>query len=136
MVQLQWNSGRSFVGICLKSVKFQMKLINSKNEKERDTSHASETSFDAHKLYSTGLNDKVCAIIFPNCLELLHLMLIFPTACAERFVSTVRLVKARPRNQLWQVTLENLLFIATETPKTGFTDSEYDYFVDELKKNK
>ena len=63
-------------------------------------------------------------------------MLIFPTACAERFVSTVRLVKARPRNQLWQVTLENLLFIATETPKTGFTDSEYDYFVDELKKNK
>ena len=95
-----------------------MKLINSKNEKERDTFHASETSFDAHKLYSTGLNDKVCAIIFPNCLELL------------------RLVKARPRNQLWQVTLENLLFIATETPKTGFTDSEYDYFVDELKKNK
>ena len=114
--------------------KFQMKLMNCKDEKE--TLCALEISFDAHKLYSPCLIDSACAIIFPNCLELLHLMLIFPTACAERFVSTVRLVKARPRNQLWQVTLENLLFIATETPKTGFTDSEYDYFVDELKKNK
>ena len=45
--------------------------------------------FDAHKLYSTCLNDKACAIIFPNCLKLLHLMLIFPlsTACVKRFFS-------------------------------------------------
>ena len=56
-------------------------------------------------------------------------MLIFPTACLKRFVSTMGLVKTRPRNQISQVTLENLLFIAKETPKTGFTDSEYDYFV-------
>ena len=69
--------------------KFQMNLMNCKNEKERDTLRASETSFDAHKLYSTCLNDKACAIIFPNCLKLLHLMLIFPlsTACVKRFFS-------------------------------------------------
>ena len=44
----------------------------------------------------------------------------------------MKLVKTRLRNQLSQVNLENLLFIATEAPKTGFTDSEYDFFVDEL----
>ena len=71
------------------------------------------------------------------CLKLLHLMLIFPlsTACVERFFSKMKLVKTRLRNQLSQVNLENLLFIATEAPKTGFTDSEYDFFFfDELKK--
>ena len=31
-----------------------------------------------------------------------------------------------------QVTLENLLFIATESPKDGFDDKLYEYFVDEL----
>ena len=77
--------------------KFQINLMNYKNKKERDTSSASETSFDAHKLYSTCLNDKACAIIFPNCLKLLHLMLIFPlsTACVERFYSKMKLVKTR-----------------------------------------
>ena len=78
--------------------------MNGKNEKERDDFRASETSLDAHKLYSTCLNDKACAIIFPNCLKLLHLMLIFPltTACVKR---------------LLQVTSENLLFIATKAPQ-------------------
>ena len=54
---------------------------------ERDTFHGSKTSFDVHKLHWTCLNDKACAITFPNCLKLLHLMLIFPlsTACVERF---------------------------------------------------
>ena len=63
-------------------------------------------------------------------------MLIFPlsTACVERFFSQMKLVKNRLQNQLPQVNLENLLFTATEATKTGFTDSEYDFFVDELKK--
>ena len=43
-----------------------MKLMNCKNKKERDIFCASETSFDAYKLYSTCLNDKTCATIFPN----------------------------------------------------------------------
>ena len=44
--------------------KFQMKLMNCKNEEERDTNHASETSFDTHKLYSTDLNDKACTLFY------------------------------------------------------------------------
>ena len=114
-----------------------MNLMNCKNEKEKNTFRASETSFYANKLYLTCLNDKACAIIFPNCLKLLRLLLIFPlsTACVERFFSKMKLVKTRLRNQLSQVNLENLLFIATESPKAGFTDSEYDFFVDELKNN-
>ena len=82
-----------------------------KNEKERGTFRASETSFDAHKLYSACLNDKACAIIFPNCLKLLHLMLIFPlsTACVKRFFLKMTIVKIRLQNQLSQVNLENLL---------------------------
>ena len=46
----------------------------------------------------------------------------------------MKFAKTRLRNQLSQVNLENLLFIATEAPKTGFIDSEYDIFVDERKK--
>ena len=120
----------------VKEEKFQMKLMNYKNEKESDTFHASETSFDAHKLSLTCLYDKACAIIFPNCLKLLHLMLIFPlsTACVKRFFSKLKLVKTWLWNQLSQMNLENLLFIATETPKTRFNNGEYDFFVDELKK--
>ena len=74
-----------------KEEKFQMNLMNCKNEKE-DTFRAPETSFDAHKLYSTCLNDKACAIIFPNCLKLLHLMLIFPLSIAfvKRFFSKMK----------------------------------------------
>ena len=104
-----------------------MKLMNCKNKKERDTFSASETSFDADKLYSTCLNDEACAIIFPNCLTLLHLMLIFPlsTACVKRFFSKMKLVKTQLQNHLSQVNLENLLFSATEAPKTGFADSRF-----------
>ena len=142
MVQLQLKSGWGFCKYMFEKreaeeEKFQMNLMNCKNEKERDTFRASETSFDAHKLYSTCLNDKACAIIFHNCLKQLHLMLIFPlsTARVERFFSKMKLVENRLRNQLSQVGLENLLLIATEAPKTGFTDSQYDFFVNELKKN-
>ena len=120
-----------------KEEKFLMNLMNCKNEKERDTFRASVTFFDAHKLYSTCLNDKACAIIFPNCLKLLRLMLIFPLSatCVRRFFSKMKLlVKTWLWNQLSQLNLENLLFIATEAPKTGLTDSKYDFFVDELKK--
>ena len=118
--------------------KFQMNLMNCKNKKDRclrDLFWCTQVIFNIPNIQIQ--HDKVCAIIFPNCLKLLHLMLIFPlsTACVERFFSKMKLVKTRLRNQLSQVNLENLLFIAPEAPKTGFTDREYDFFVDELKKN-
>ena len=63
--------------------KFQMKLMNCKNEKE--TLFVLQKPLDDHKLYSTCLYDKACAIIFPNSLKLLLLML--------RFFSKMKLVK-------------------------------------------
>ena len=97
-----------------------MNLMNCKKEKQRDTFRASGTLFDAHKSYSACLSNKTCAIIFPNCLKLLQLMLNFPVsiACAERFLSKMKLVKTLLRNQLSHASLENLLLIATEAPKT------------------
>ena len=76
-----------------------MKLMNCKNENERDNFRASETYFDT-QLNSTCSNNKACAIIFPKCLKLFHLMLISPlsTACVERFFSKMELVKTRLRN--------------------------------------
>ena len=46
--------------------KFQMKLMNCKSEKERNTFRALETFSDAYKLYSICLNDKACAIFRHN----------------------------------------------------------------------
>ena len=46
----------------------------------------------------------------------------------------MNLVKTRLRNQLSQVKLENLLLIATEAPKTRFTDIIF--VVDELEEKK
>ena len=84
-----------------------------------------------------GLNDKACAIIVSNCLKLLDLMLIFhlSTAWFERFFSKMKLAKTWLWNQLSQANLENLLFIATEAPKTWFTNSKYDFFVDQQENN-
>ena len=75
--------------------------------------------------------------LYPNCYKLLYLLMIFSlsAACVERFFSKLKLVKTRLRNQLSQTTLESLLRIATESPKEGFSDSQYEYFFDELKKN-
>ena len=69
MVQLLLKSGRCFIIISLKNVNQGRKISNEANElqeQERDIFCASETSFDAYKLYSTCLNDKTCATIFPN----------------------------------------------------------------------
>ena len=45
----------------------------------------------------------------------------------------LKLAKNRLRNQSSQTTLENLLMIATESPKDGFEEIIFECFVDELK---
>ena len=70
--------------------------------------------------------------ISPNRKACFLLLLPLSVACVERFFSKMKLVKTHLRNQLSQVTLETLLFIATESPKDGFHDKIYEYFVDEL----
>ena len=110
--------------------KLQMKLTNCNNDKERekDTVRTSETPFDARKLYSTCFNDNACAIIFPSCLRLLHLVSIFPlrTACVSRFKNEA--CKNPILKSVIADNFENLFFIVTEASKKGFTDREYDFF--------
>ena len=113
-----------------------MKLMNNElQEREKKRDLGLQKPLDAHKLNSKCLNDKASTITFPYCLKLLHLMLIFPlsTACVKRFFSKMEIVKTQLLNMLSQANLENLFIIATEAPKTGFTDSKY-FFVNELKK--
>ena len=80
-------------------------------------------------------HDNVVKEIYPNCIYLLHLLLIFliSIACIEPLLSRMKLVKTRLRNQMKQATLDSLLHIATETPSDGFNDEDFDFFVDELK---
>ena len=50
----------------------------------------------------------------------------------ERLFSELKLVKICLRIQSSQTTLENLLMIATESPKDGFDEIIFERFVDEL----
>ena len=67
-------------------------------------------------------------------MKLFYFHMIFPisVACVERLFSKMKLVKPRLRNNLKECTLDQLLMLSTEGP-TEFTDSEFDFFVDELK---
>ena len=81
--------------------------------------------------------DTIFQELYPNCYKLLYLLMVFPisVACVERFFSTLKLVKTSLKNQLSKTTLGSLLRISTESPKKEFSDSQYKYFVNQLKKN-
>ena len=86
--------------------------------------------------FNKGIShDETCRDLYPDCMHLLKLPLMFflRVACVERFFSKMKLTKTRLRNQLGETTLDSLLRILTETP-TGFDDDKYKYFVDELKR--
>ena len=93
-------------------------------------------SYTPSSFWEDCIHDTVLEELYPNCLKLLYLLMIFPisAACVERLFSKMKLVKTRLQNQLKQNTLESLLRIATESPQKGFSDQEYEHFVDELKK--
>ena len=92
-------------------------------------------SYTPKKLWDDLKHDNIVKDIYPNCIYLLHLLLIFPIsiACVEDLFSQIRLVKMRLCNQLKQSTLDSLLHIATESPLNGFADGDFDHFVDKLK---
>ena len=66
---------------------------------------------------------------------LLELSLFFPlsVACVERVFSKIKLIKRRLRNKLSQVSLDSLICISAEAPDE-FSDTEYEFFVDEFKR--
>ena len=80
--------------------------------------------------------DTVFQELCPNSYKLLYLLMNFPlsVACMECISSKLKFAKTRLKNQLSQTTLESLLRITTESPKLWFSDSQYEYFVNELQK--
>ena len=81
--------------------------------------------------------DAVFQELYSNCYTLLYLLTIFPLSVVyvEHFFSKLKFMKTRLTNQLSQTILESLLRITTESPREGFSDSQYKYFFNKLKKN-
>ena len=92
--------------------------------------------FTPKMLWESFSHDDPMKQLYPSMFFLLYMINIFPlsAACVERLFSKMKLMKTRLRNQLAQVRLDQLLRIGTESPKEGFNDNIYEYFVDELKK--
>ena len=92
-------------------------------------------SYTPQKLWDDLKHNNIMKGIYPNCIYMLCLLLIFPIniACVECLFSQMRLVKTRLRNQLKQTTLDSLLCIATKSPLNGITDGDFSHFVNELK---
>ena len=98
--------------------------------------HKVRKQFTPQMLWESVSNDGTTSDLFPSMKFLFYMLLIFPisVACVERLFSKMKLIKTRLRNQLSQVHLDQLLRIATESSKEGFSDDEYEHFVDELKR--
>ena len=82
-------------------------------------------SYTPSSFWEDCIHDTVLEELYPNCLKLLNLLMIFPisAACVERLFSkmkVLKLVKTRLRNQLKQSTLESLLRIQRSHHKTVF----------------
>ena len=110
-------------------------ITNAKTEEEREMLTKEKEKFEPHQLWASIKADNMSRYL-STMLQTLVFLLLFPlsTAWVERFFSKMKLVKTRLRNQLKQTSFENLLFIATETPKECFGNDAFEHFVDELKR--
>ena len=78
------------------------------------------------KLLWKNLNDDdTTKSVYPSMMFFLYVLLLFPVSVAhvERLSSNMKLIKIRLRTQLSQVHLDQLLRIATESPKEDFSDN-------------
>ena len=128
-----------------KSIMFE-KCLLYRSKVDRDISRAhpeneqelnmKRDSYTLQKLWNYLKHDNAVKEIYPNCIYLLHLLLISPIsiACVERLFSQMKLVKTERHNQLKQTTLDSLLCTATESTLNGFTDRDFNHFVNELKR--
>ena len=126
-----------------KSIMFENHL-SYRSKMDRDISRAhlenvqelikKRKSYTPLKLWDDLKHNNNVKEIYSNCIYLLHLLLIFPNciACMEHLFSRNKLVKTSLCSQLKQTTLDSLLGMATELPLNGFTNGNFDHFVDEL----
>ena len=79
--------------------------------------------------------DYVSKSLYSSCMLLLELSLLFllSVAFVERVFSKMTLIKTRLHNKLSHVSLDSLIHISTEA-LDEFSDTEYEFFVDELKR--
>ena len=111
------------------------KKIMAADNDERKALVKSCDKYTPSLLFKNLQHDRVCQELFPCCMYLLELSIMFPLSvyCIERLLSRMKLVKTRLRNQLSQTSLDCLLRISMEKP-TKFSNDEYEHFVDTLKK--
>ena len=102
---------------------------------ERKALVKSREEYTPSLLFKDLQHDRVCQELFPCCMYLLELSIMFPlsVSCIERLFLRMKLIKTCLKNQLSQTSLDSLLRISTEKP-TKFSNDEYEHFVDTLKK--
>ena len=110
------------------------KILSADND-ERKTLVKSCEEHTPSLLFKDLQHNRVCQELFPCCMYLLELSIMFPLSvfCIERLFSKVKLIKTHLRNQLSQTSLDSLLHISTGKA-AKFSKNEYKHFVDTLKK--
>jgi len=115
--------------------KIDVKLLRGNTQEDREALQNERKQYTPSKFWEDTNQDAVIQDLYPQCMFLLELSIMFPlsVSCVERLFSRMKLVKTRLRHQLSQVSLESLLRISTESP-CNFADDTYEFFVDELKR--
>ena len=102
------------------------KKIMAADNDERKALVKPHEEYTPSLLFKDLQHDRVCQKLFPCCIYLLQLSIMFSlsVSCIERLFSRMKLIKTRLRNRLSQISLDSLLRISTEKP-TKFSDGEY-----------
>ena len=89
--------------------KIDRKIALAKSQDEIKEFRKIRLSYTPSSFWEDCIHATVLEELYPNCLKLLYLLMIFliSTACVERLFSEMKLVKTRLRNPLKQSTLES-----------------------------
>ena len=82
-----------------------IKIIPEKSKESKKSLRLSKSQYMPSKLWVDLRVDYVCKLLYPSCMLLLELSLLFPlsVACAERVFSKIKLIKTRLHNKHSQV---------------------------------
>ena len=113
VVQAEWNS---FIRMVLQCRKLYQCSTDPKLTKENDKEKVEklmkeQKNYALSKFFNNISHDETCCNLYPSCMHLLKLSLMFPlsVACVKHLFSKMKLIKTRLRNQLGETTLDSLL---------------------------
>ena len=117
------------------SKNINIKIICKKSKEGEEILRLTKSQYTPYKLWVDLSVDYVCKSLYRSCMLLLELLLLFllSLACVERVFSKIKLIKTRLCNKLLQVSLDSLIRISNEA-LDKFSDTEYEFFVDKLKR--